>query len=165
MIILFFQRQHLQFDTFVYLAKFVTWYPCFLKKHTKETFRDMLAFFLLESNEIMLLLMKEKEEEWFCFFQEANFHFIDKQYWNERDRNANYLINWISINLRSLMKGSVEKGVRYFTQNRTLSEMLQILHAVLFRCLKQSSACFSLKLASFLRYYVCEKTHFSEGIL
>ena len=23
----------------------------------------------------------------------------------------------------------------------------------------------SLKLASFLRYYVCEKTHFSEGIL
>ena len=24
---------------------------------------------------------------------------------------------------------------------------------------------FFLKLASFLRYYVCEKTHFSEGIL
>ena len=24
---------------------------------------------------------------------------------------------------------------------------------------------FSLKLASFLRYYVCEKTHFTEGIL
>ena len=24
---------------------------------------------------------------------------------------------------------------------------------------------FSLKLASFLRYYVCKKTHFSEGIL
>ena len=24
---------------------------------------------------------------------------------------------------------------------------------------------FSLKLASFLRYYVCEKTHLSEGIL
>ena len=24
---------------------------------------------------------------------------------------------------------------------------------------------FSLKLAPFLRYYVCEKTHFSEGIL
>ena len=24
---------------------------------------------------------------------------------------------------------------------------------------------FSLKLTSFLRYYVCEKTHFSEGIL
>ena len=24
---------------------------------------------------------------------------------------------------------------------------------------------FSLKLASFLRYYVCEKTHFSKGIL
>ena len=39
----------------------------------------MLAFFLLESNDIMLLLMKEKEEEEFCFIQEANFHFIDKQ--------------------------------------------------------------------------------------
>ena len=39
----------------------------------------MLAYFLLESNEIMLLLMKEKEEEWFCFIQEAKFHFIDKQ--------------------------------------------------------------------------------------
>ena len=49
-------------------------------------------------------------------------------------------------------------------QNRTLSKTLQISHAVLFRCLKQCSACFSLKLASFLRYYVCEKTHFSEGI-
>ena len=24
-------------------------------------------------------LMKEKEEEWFYFIQEANFHFIDKQ--------------------------------------------------------------------------------------
>ena len=24
---------------------------------------------------------------------------------------------------------------------------------------------FSLKLASFLRYYICEKSHFSEGIL
>ena len=39
----------------------------------------MLAIFLLDSNEMMLLLMKEKEEEWFCFIQEANFHFIDKQ--------------------------------------------------------------------------------------
>ena len=24
-------------------------------------------------------LWKKKEEEWFCFFQEANFHMIDKQ--------------------------------------------------------------------------------------
>ena len=40
----------------------------------------MLAFFLLEGNDIMLLLMKEKEEEWFCFIQGANFHFIDKQF-------------------------------------------------------------------------------------
>ena len=39
----------------------------------------MLAFFLLEKNEITVLLMKEKEKEWFCFIQEANFHFIDKQ--------------------------------------------------------------------------------------
>ena len=30
----------------------------------------------------------------------------------------------------------------YFTQNRTLSKTLQISHAVLFRCLKQCSACF-----------------------
>ena len=36
-----------------------------------------------------------------------------------------------------------KKGVRYFTQNRTLSKTLQISHAVLFRCLKQCSACFS----------------------
>ena len=35
-----------------------------------------------------------------------------------------------------------KKGVRYFTQNRTLSETIQISHAVLFRCLKQCSACF-----------------------
>ena len=40
----------------------------------------MLAFFLLESNEIM----KETEEEWFCFIQEANFHIIDKQLTNLR---------------------------------------------------------------------------------
>ena len=39
----------------------------------------MLAFFPLDSNEIVLLLTKEKEEEWLCFIQEANFHFIDKQ--------------------------------------------------------------------------------------
>ena len=39
----------------------------------------MLTFFLLESNEIMLFLMKEKEEDWFCFIPEANFHFIDEQ--------------------------------------------------------------------------------------
>ena len=32
----------------------------FSQKHTKE---DMLAFFLLEKNELTLLLTKEKEEE------------------------------------------------------------------------------------------------------
>ena len=35
-----------------------------------------------------------------------------------------------------------KKGIRYFTQNRTLSKTLQISHAVLFRCLKQCFACF-----------------------
>ena len=35
-----------------------------------------------------------------------------------------------------------KEGVRYFTQNRTLSKTLQISHAVLFKCLKQCSACF-----------------------
>ena len=35
-----------------------------------------------------------------------------------------------------------KKGVTYFTQNRPLSKTLQISHAVLFRCLKQCSACF-----------------------
>ena len=42
-----------------------------------------------------------------------------------------------------------KKGVRYFTQNRTLSKTLQISHAVLFRCLKDVRAnCFC---ALFLR--------------
>ena len=51
--------------------------PLFSQKHTKE---DMLAFFLLEKNEVMLLTYKKKmEEERFCFIQEANFHIIDKQ--------------------------------------------------------------------------------------
>ena len=34
--------------------------PLFSQKHTKE---DTLAFFLLEKNEITVLLMKEKEKE------------------------------------------------------------------------------------------------------
>ena len=40
------------------------------------------------------------------------------------------------------LKGSVEKGGRFFTQNLTLSETLQISHAVLFTWVKQCSACF-----------------------
>ena len=77
-------------DNFIFSTPtFVICYFCFPRKvcnmiplfsqNTKEAFWDMRAFFLLESNEIMLLLMKEKEEEWFCFIQEANLHFIDKQ--------------------------------------------------------------------------------------
>ena len=78
-------------DNFIFSAPtFVTWYfcvprkvcnmiPLFSQKNIQSELSDMLAFLLLESNEIMLLLMKEKEEEWFCFIQEANFHFIDRQ--------------------------------------------------------------------------------------
>ena len=40
------------------------------------------------------------------------------------------------------LKSSVEKGVKIFIQKWTLSKMLQILHAVLFRCVKQCSMCF-----------------------
>ena len=64
---------------------FVIWYfcfprkvcnviPLFSQKHTKE---DMLAFFLLEKNKIMLLTYEKNG--WFCFIEEANFHIIDKQ--------------------------------------------------------------------------------------
>ena len=49
--------------------------PLFSQKHTKE---DVLTLFLLGKNEIMLLTYENKEE-WFCFIQEANFHFINKQ--------------------------------------------------------------------------------------
>ena len=35
-----------------------------------------------------------------------------------------------------------KKGVRFFTQKWTLSKTLQILHAVLFTCVKQCSTCF-----------------------
>ena len=69
---------------------FVTWYfcfprkvcnmiPLFSQKNIQRKLSDMLASFLLESNEIIILLMKEKDEEWFCFIQEVNFHFINKQ--------------------------------------------------------------------------------------
>ena len=56
-----------------------------------------------------------------------------------------------------------KKGVRIFTQNWTLSETLQTQF-----CLHGSNNVlhvFSLKFASFLRYSVCEKTHFSKAIL
>ena len=49
----------------------------FSQKHTKE---NMLAFFLLVKNEIMLLTYEKMEEERFCFIQGAkNFiSWIDK---------------------------------------------------------------------------------------
>jgi len=50
-----------------------------------------------------------------------------------------------------------EKGVRYFNQKWTLSRMLQISHAVLFRYVKQCPVVFALKFASFSRYCVCNK--------
>ena len=50
--------------------------PLFSQKHLKE---DMLALFLLEKNEKLLLTYEKMKEEWFCFIQEANFHIIDKQ--------------------------------------------------------------------------------------
>ena len=42
--------------------------PLFSQKHTKE---KMLALFLLEKNEVMLLTYGKMEEERFCFIQEA----------------------------------------------------------------------------------------------
>ena len=71
--------------------------------------------------------------------------------WRRQER-CNWRLQW-------------KKGVRFFTQKWTLSKTFQISHAVLFRCVKQCSACVCPKFASFLRYYVCKKTHFSKGIL
>ena len=53
--------------------------PLFSQKHTKED--NMLAFFLLEKDEIMLLTYEKKmEEQRICFIQEAkNVHIMDKQ--------------------------------------------------------------------------------------
>ena len=50
-----------------------------------------------------------------------------------------------------------------FSQKGTLSEVHQNSHAVLFRYLKQYSACVFLKFASFLRRYVCEKNIFPRA--
>ena len=51
-----------------------------------------------------------------------------------------------------------KKGVGFFTQKWTLSEMLQISHAVLFTRVKQYSACFSpWSLLPFWDNYVCKK--------
>ena len=56
-----------------------------------------------------------------------------------------------------------KKGVRYFTQNRTLSKTLQISHAVLFRCLKQCSACFFPEACFLLEILRMRKNTFFRG--
>ena len=56
-----------------------------------------------------------------------------------------------------------KKGGRYFTQNRTLSKMLQISHAVLFRCLKQCSACFFPEACFLLEILRMRKNTFFRG--
>ena len=55
--------------------------PLFSQKHTKE---NMLAFFPLEKNEIMLLTYEKMEQERFCFIQEAKYFisWINKYYCN-----------------------------------------------------------------------------------
>ena len=58
-----------------------------------------------------------------------------------------------------------KKGVRTFTQKWTLSEMFQILHAVLFTGVKQCSACFFPEVCFFFEILRMRKTHFSKAIL
>ena len=50
--------------------------PLFSQKHTKEV---MLAFFLVEKNEIMSLTYEKDGRGIILFIQEANFYIIDKQ--------------------------------------------------------------------------------------
>ena len=90
----FLQRQHLKLDTFIFFAKFVTWYPCFLKNIQK----DMLTFILLEKNEIMLLTYEKMEEEWFCFIQGASFHIVDKRLIQPRSVSTWSLLYPTSVN-------------------------------------------------------------------
>ena len=54
-------------------------------------------------------------------------------------------ISWTHFFCRVLCSWRLrwKKGARFFTQNWTLSKTLQISHAVLFRCAKQCSVCFS----------------------
>ena len=49
-------------------------------------------------------------------------------------------VNW--YNSKNNWRLWWKKGARFFTQNWTLSKTLQILHAVLFRYVKQCSVCF-----------------------
>ena len=58
-----------------------------------------------------------------------------------------------------------KKGVRIFTQKWTLSETLQIPHAVLFTWVKQCSACFFPEVCFLFEIISMQKTHFSKAIL
>ena len=71
----------------------------------------------------MVILPSFHECTHFCF------HSLMKCGWSFFSNWYNWRVRW-------------KKGVRYFTQNRTLPKMLQISHAVLFRCVKQCSVCF-----------------------
>ena len=72
------------------------------------------------------------------------------------DGHLIYICNW---------RVRWKKGVRYFTQNRTLSKTLQISHAVLFRCLKQCSACFFPEACFLFEILRMRKNTFFWGIL
>ena len=58
-----------------------------------------------------------------------------------------------------------KKGIRIFTQNWTLSETLQISHAVLFTWVKQCSACIFPEVCFLFEILCMRKTHFSKAIL
>ena len=51
-----------------------------------------------------------------------------------------------------------KRGVRYFTQNWTLSKTLQISHAALFRCVKQCSVCFLAEVCLVFKILCMQKT-------
>ena len=77
-------------------------------------------------------------------------------------------------NLQSVLFGSRRTSIEGFGGKRAVG-ILRKIELCQKRCKFRMQFClgvlnnvlhvFSLKLASFLRYYVCEKTHFSEGIL
>ena len=70
-LILLFFTQSLKLDTFVFLAQFVKWYPCFLKSIQ----RKICSFFLLEKNEIMLLTYEKNGRGMILFHSRGKFSF------------------------------------------------------------------------------------------
>ena len=88
------------------------------------------------------------------------------------DENNNYPVQELHSSQAQLIKLGInwrvqwKKGVRIFTQKWTLSETLQILHAVLFTWVKQCSACFfPWSVLPFWDITYAKKTHFSKAIL